>query len=126
MERQLFLGAVHLLVQGAWEANLPYGEQLCSFAELQNATARITELLFKGSPCLPVPCPPCSPVFHLLVLLGIIPWLSGHTVAGVFALQVRRMMRGWWFVLLGGFSIWNKPQDFICVQGEGKQKSEQL
>lgn len=30
------------------------------------------------------------------------------------------------FLLLGGFSIWNKPRDFICVQGEGKQKSEQL
>lgn len=32
-----------------------------------------------------------QPVFNLIVLLGIIPWLAGHTVAGMFALQVRRM-----------------------------------
>lgn len=96
-------------------------QQGCSFGESLSGTLRITELLFKGSPCLQIPCP-LSRVFNLIVLLGIIPWITGHTVAGMFALQVRKMMRGCW----GGFSIWDKPRDFICVQGEGKQKSEQF
>lgn len=77
-------------------------------------------------PVFASPLPSLQPCVSSPCFAGDYSWLSGHTVAGVFALQVRRMMLGWWFVLLGGFSIWNKPRDFICEQGEGKQKSEQL
>lgn len=101
----------------------------CSFGEFMNDTLRITELLFKGRLCLQIPCPLSSHgscVFNLIVLLRIIPWIIGHSVAGMFALQVRKMMHGCWILPLGGFSIWNKPRDFICIQRQGKQKSEQL
>lgn len=30
-------------------------------------------------------------MFNLIVLLGIIPWIIGHSVSGMFALQVRKI-----------------------------------
>lgn len=123
-------------MHSAWEANAARAaairktivQQGCSSAEFMNDTLRITELLFKGRLCLQILCPVSwhgGLLFNLIVLPGIIPWITGHSVSGMFALQVRTVMCASWFVLLGGFSIWKKPSSVYRERGNKNQSSSE-